>query len=239
MSQTYDPIEVPKEWAGDLLRGGHCPTTAKDCWTLLEEALKSLQFAVALSNEHLDTSTMTDLVVEKMAQLKNADPEGIIYVSEDGEILFGSEDAQPSKPRGIKTRRKRAYRSALPSLGVMRQEAAKLGLDITKMGRKRRQIWAAIQAAKDGTAVSEPEDAPATETADEKPKRAPRRKMIKTAPAIAVNPNPGIFPPEQEVGDLFDDAGARKAMLEASSQHALSQKAAELNIEDILSEDSE
>ena len=236
MSQTYDPIEVPKEWAADLLRGGHCPTTSKDCWTLLEEALKGLQFAVALSNEHLDTSTMTDLVVEKMAQMKGADPEGIIYVSEDGEVLFGSEDAQPSKPRGIKTRRKRAYRSALPSLGVMRQEAAKLGLDITKMGRKRRQIWAAIQAAKDGTAVSEPEDDIAPE---DEPLRVPRRKMIKTAPAIAVTPNPGIFPPEQEVGDLFDDAEARKAMLKASSQHTLSQKAAELDIEDILSEDSE
>ena len=75
MSDTHDSIEVPKDWASDLLSGGHCPTTGKDCWTLLEQAVNDMQFAVALANEHLENSSLASLVAEKMLDLKDADPD--------------------------------------------------------------------------------------------------------------------------------------------------------------------
>ena len=274
MSDTHDSIEVPKDWASDLLSGGHCPTTGKDCWTLLEQAVNDMQFAVALANEHLENSSLASLVAEKMLDLKDADPDGVIYVSEDGDVLFGSAETKPSKPRGVKTRKKRAYRSSLPSLDVMRQEAAKLGLDISKMGRQRRSIWAAIQAAKETpsnnvteqaspqvsdqvdealgelkarkrqVSTADTEAAEVVRVNDSTVRR--RKKMVKTAPAIAVNPNPTIFPPETELGDIFgtentaEDVDQVKEMLKASADNPLTRKAAELDIEDILgSEDSE
>lgn len=126
----------------------------------LQQATEALRAVVAEANTALAASPIMPIVARDAARQIGRRGDAIVVVDPDGAVMLefgqGVEAVEDDK---------REWTTQFPSLHALRAAAAKLGIDTAPMGRSKKQIVAALRAAK--------KDAPAAS-----------KKMTRTAPAI-------------------------------------------------------
>lgn len=154
----------------------------------LQGAKELLAAAVTNCRRHLATNPLTEVVAKAAAEESGRGGSSSITVNDQGTILLEVNPKQPGE--------RRTWKTTLPPIKELRAEAEEMKLDISGLGRSRRKIHEAIQAAKE-------------EGAPPKPKKAKRKKMTKTGDAITpprvVQPGDLPFDETSELPeDLFD-----------------------------------
>jgi len=161
----------------------------------LSAAAENLSTLVARANKFLETSDFARIVAEHQATKMGRRGRAAIYVSEIGHAILAirySEDAPiVPQPKPRRTRR-------VPLLEELRAKAAALGVDITRFGIKRKEIWEHLQdveegkvakdAGKGGTDDAGPMSAGPDETRISPPPDEPppkRRGIAKTGDAVS------------------------------------------------------
>ena len=127
----------------------------------IQEARKVLKKAVDAANSSLKKSRIAPLVATEMGQpggVITVDSTGIMLLSEGTEkapvkkaALAVSADAKkPVKKAKVRTKSKntgkREWKSDLPTLEELRAQAEEKGIDISHMGRKRKEILAFLNS---------------------------------------------------------------------------------------------
>jgi len=130
--------------------------------TALNEAKQRLEEVVQDARKHLGENPLTPLTAQAVAKELGKAGDTAIAIDAAGDIWL----EVTVRTRGGD---KRSWSSALPALADLRAKAASLGIDTSAMGRSKTTILKAIATAES----------------------APRRKMFKTSPAIAVLPGDG------------------------------------------------
>ncbi len=146
-------LQIDETWATALLSA---PDAAgKSIAAKLTEARENLAKAVEEARQTLLTNPLTQVVA--LAKSREASLRGAatIKVTDDGQVVLVPEQETSAKGK---------WSSNLPPLSALRREAATLGVNVTELGRNKRKILKAIQAAR---------AAP------------PRRKMVRTGVAVA------------------------------------------------------
>lgn len=114
----------------------------------LQRALAALNEAVAAANEILDDHRVAKIVAESLAREAKKRGSASIKVSPHGEVMlhvsYDENDDGASTSDVIRSR----WKSDLPKLDDLREEAQTLGIDISHLGRQRRAIYDLIQMEK-------------------------------------------------------------------------------------------
>ena len=158
--QTMYEEPLPEDLAMSLLRGS-APEIEGSVWDNLQQARRHLADARTLAQDYLSHSPLSSLAAKEAAQRSNRKGDSSLYVGEDGTILLRV------RAKGNPFTDDRQWHSTLPALKDLRQTAEELGIDPQKFGRAKKDLLAAIETAR-------------------KEEKTPRRKMIKTAPALSI-----------------------------------------------------
>ena len=141
----------------------------------IQAALTELNAAVIDAQGELAVSPLTHPAAMAAAKELGKVGEARIVLENDGSFWLEVE----TKGRGGD---KRSWSTSLPSLGTLRNEAETLGVDTIPMGRSKTMIIKALEAAKRNS-IDQMES--------QLPEGTPRRRMMKTAPAVLPIPPTG------------------------------------------------
>jgi len=160
--------------------------------SLLRSAREILATAVEMAQEELAQHPLVEAVAREAArQAGRWGSKPVILVDPDGQVVLEvnystdeSTEVEPLQeaPPPVPADTPKVWKSELPSLEELRQQAKDLGVDISDCGRAKRVIRDRIKAAQEAPPVA---PAPPVEVA--------RPKMVKTAPAVGPV---RIVPPE-------------------------------------------
>jgi hypothetical protein len=181
-------------------------------------AREELAAAVQAANVVLAANPLMEIIAEHAARQSGRRGHPIVVVDPSGEVLlevhYLSAGEAPPTPTQPKKRK-----SKLPPIAELRREATVLGIDIEPFGKNKKNLIAAIEAAKAGGAVPAPKAEPPKPEKKAEPKKVeppepekPESKMTKTAPALSQRTvrldGEKIIPvddDDDDLADLFDD----------------------------------
>ena len=194
MAEKRRRAPVPDKWGASILNltqdGG------LSLYDALETNRKERERLLTLARTHLVMSPLTPLVADAVAAEIGLPEGGNLVLDEQGALIL-------DVPPGTDGRRRR-WRSRLPDIQVLRDEAEAKGVDISDLGCKKKLIIARLALVAD----LDPEPAPIPR---------PRKKRVKTAPAVTaptvvkLEPEPPATlepEPTEDRGRLLDDGGA-------------------------------
>jgi len=159
-SKKVHQESLREEWAKSLLAQKD-PNSGGSLYDALQAKIRDLDEYVRRCQQSLADNPLTSVVAEAAAREAGRGGKSTIVVNEQGTILL---EVTPKT-----TGEKRGWKTTLPPIKELRAEAARMKLDISAHGRSRRDIHAAILAAK-------AEAKPAVKKA--------KKKMFKTGDAI-------------------------------------------------------
>lgn len=169
---------------------------------LLGDALRSaserLAKLVEMANEKLDGNKFAQIVADSLAADMNRRGNASLTVSETGHVVLhiSYEDQKRAKPKATRKR-------TAPLMAELKERAAKLGVDISRFGIKRKQIHAFLEKVAAGEI--EPD---AVESA-EKPEKKAERKRAEPAKKPEKKAQTGEKTDEKETDS--DSAARRQA----------------------------
>lgn len=193
MPKRHRRVPVPDNWESSILNVTIDPVGGQSLYEALAANKKERERLLSRARTHLVTSPLTPLVADAVA-VEFGLPEGGDLVLDDAGLLILD---IPPKTEG----RRRRWRTRLPSLPEYRQMAEDRGIDISDLGRQKKLIQERLDAFDtDKTPTTDPELEPA-------PTPQPRKKRVKTAPAVTP-PTVVDTEPQGDKAKLLDDGGA-------------------------------
>jgi hypothetical protein len=110
------------------------------------ERLVRAKAAIDEANLHLATSPVAKIVAKSIMQDLKKRGDASIHVRYDGTVVLRITYAEADADAVLQPRRdvpslQSTHRSDLPYLDDLRKRAARMGVDITHLGRQRRAIW--------------------------------------------------------------------------------------------------
>lgn len=114
----------------------------------LQQSLVSLAETVALANDALAQNSVAQIVADSLAKKLKKRGVATISVSSAGEVVLQISYEGEEVPAPVSGVVRGKWHSDLPTLDEMRAEAADLGVDITHLGRRRREIFRLLTDAK-------------------------------------------------------------------------------------------
>ena len=214
---------VAAEMADALLNVPHEEGGSIGEW--LAEARQNLIDAVQAANAALEQNPLCEILAEHEARKRDLPGASSIHIFVDdlGNVLMETpEEGQ------------RTWKSALPPIADLREEAEQLGIDPAPFGKSKKKLIKAIEAAKAGKkpAAPAPKPAPAPKKAEPTPAPAPaapvaapeqvahtarlpvpRKKPAKPAPRVVPDESRVVSPwddDEVDLDALFSDTPAEK-----------------------------
>jgi len=106
---------------------------------ILGNARKTLQKAVQQAREHIENSPLTPIVAQSVMKDLGRRGEAAVIVDDNGEVLL------EIRYKGIGNKNTRTWTSDLPSLVELRRQAKEKNVDISHLGRNRREIVALLR----------------------------------------------------------------------------------------------
>jgi hypothetical protein len=179
------------------------PSQVDGCtiWERLSNAIGELSQAVVEANESLQESPVMPIVASSAARMANKRGNPSVRVADDGTVVL---EIHYSSKKKVDNANKRQWKSDLPLLADLREQADQLGLDISHLGRARKQIHEYIQ----NHLRTEPEASSDILGGGESiPVPKPTNPRVKTAPAVSA-------PTVVDTEDIFaDDSGTSEESL--------------------------
>jgi hypothetical protein len=183
------PYRMPldEKWAKALLQ-------EQDLFRELQQIRARLVEVREEAQKALDRNPLTAITAKEAARQAGRRGHPTIVITDTGDVMLEVSYTSEPKPRPKKATIERGWSSTLPTLDELRKRAAKLGIDISDLGRAKKKILARLEAGK----AKSP--APASASQKSKP------KMRKTAPAVGtvtvLNPKPKPAAPAPKPQDI-------------------------------------
>jgi len=169
--------EIEESWMEPLL---HVPPAKGDqvnVYNRLMLAQHEWEQALTEAREVLAANPLMKTMAEALARKSNKRGDATLLLDDTGKMFL---DVQYKNTPLRPTEPKRKWESGLPSLHTLQEEAESLGIDTAPFGRSKTLLTAAIEAERS---------------------KAPKPKMMRTAPAVGpvtlINPAPKEETPEQ------------------------------------------
>lgn len=160
----------------------------------LHRALEALEEAVSVANDILDDHRVAKIVAESLAREAKKRGNASIKVSDHGEVMLHVSYEEDKETATTSDVIKSKWKSDLPKLAQLREEAAELGVDISHLGRKRRAIFELLKKEKsrlrgkpDEVTVS------STDPLDDYPKTKKKRKKKRASKDTPADSEPRGF----------------------------------------------
>lgn len=161
-------IEVEETWAEPLLQV-KSQVDGRSVYQRLYSALGEWKESLAEARAVLQSSPFASIVATTIAKKANKRGDAVLRIDDEGQMFV-----EVQYKSAVSTDKKRKWVSNLESLGVLRQNALELGIDISQFGRSKTLLKAAI------------------EKAQQKPKM--RKIAVAFGPVTIINPDPPELP---------------------------------------------
>ena len=166
---------LAQDWAAALLAS---PTSnGRSHWEMLQAIKGALSAEVAAAKAELDKNPLTATVAAAAARIDGRRGDASISVDPDGSVVLEVKYREVADEAADADGRK--WHTTLPSLEALRKEATTINVDISHMGRSKRKIALAIEAARAAKTLK---------VADETTPPPAPRKMMKTTSPVPVYP---------------------------------------------------
>ena len=214
------------------LLGNPSQIDGRTIWERLTDSIEELSCSIVEANESLQNSPVMPIVASSAARTANKRGNPSVRVDPDGTVVL--EIQYTSKKKVSDNPNKRQWKSDLPLLADLREQAEQLGLDISHLGRARKQIHDYIQ-----NHLSMQKTA-----GDSIPVPKPANPRVKTAPAIspaAIVDTEDIFSDEDNEASEVEVAPTVTTLPPKSAKKGrlakLAAQAEDLDLDKILSSD--